>query len=333
MKKNFTQLIILGAVIVGLVLFLVFNNTSRMNYQLPEVPKVAREDISKITVTSPAGAVELQKDGDAWKIMPQGFPVTKTMIDSMVQEISELSLTELVSDNKEVYSRYNLDDAQKINVTAYKQDQVVRKYDIGKNAPSQHTFIRLDGNQNVYRAKGDFKLTFDKKVDDLRDKTVFSFAKEDVNSIEAVYEGKTVNVLKFVEKDTSAATEKKEESPTATKSPEGAQPEKTKTVWRDAATKKEIDQKFVDSTLEALYNLTCDSFFSQEQPDLFKKEIFKVTVKGQKDYVLTVYDKVKDKDENPAVSAGNPYKFTLASWRVTNMTTAFKDYVDKNKGK
>ncbi|MBN1409923.1 MAG: DUF4340 domain-containing protein [Spirochaetales bacterium] len=321
MKKNMIQLIILGGAIVVLVLFLVFNNINSINYKLPELSKVGKEEITRFTVTGPSGTMELVKDSDNnWKINPQGYPAAKNTIDTMVKEIAELTLTELVASGEEVFPRYNLDDANKVTITAYNGEKEVRKYEVGKSATSQHTFVKLMDDQNVYRAKGDFRYTFDKKIADIRDKTVFNFNKDDINSIETVFEGRTHTVLKYVEKDTSAEPEKDKD---------GNEIEKTKTVWRDSTTKEEIDPKFANDTLDALYNLNCIDYLENPPQEYFNKEYFRIALKGPKDYTLTVYDKIPEKEDFPTESAGNPYKFTLPAWRINNLTKLVTDMLDK----
>jgi hypothetical protein len=168
------EYIILIAIIIALGAYLSTRKTGQSNYEMPDLVKIEKKEISKISVKSGKDSYTLLIDGDKWKIGDRNLPADSKAVTSMLDTISELKLSALVSEKKS-YDRYELADDQKISVSAWAGKESVRQFDIGKPASSyRHTYIKLNDKPEIYLAEKNFQDKFPKASEKLIDKSVFT---------------------------------------------------------------------------------------------------------------------------------------------------------------
>jgi len=315
-KKEF---VILAALIVLLSLYLVFYNSDRTKYQLPAVPDIVKKDISKIELTAPKASIALAREDDAWTIGPQKYLADDKKMTRILDVIDTFTLTDLVSES-ENYIRYELDEENKIRVTAYEDGEPAIAFDIGKTAPSfRHTFTRLGEDPRVFYADGNFRSSFEQTVDTLRDKNVLSFDKNDIQSL-SIVKGETALTFSKVQ----VPVEKPEKEGEKTDAPPETEPE-TELVWQNDKGEK-IKQSKIDRLLNALSKLACYSY-----PDVVKREdlteaIYTVTLKGTADHSLSLFSKLeKDASEYPGVSSQSKYVFAMSASQSDNFMSIFDE--------
>lgn len=299
-KKEYIVLVI---IIVGLSLYLVLRSPDRTRYELPRVAEIHKKDISRIEI-SKAGATILlnNKDGN-WQVGPQGYPANTDRVTNILNVIEKLAVTALVAESRD-YSRYSLDDNDKITVRAWKDDKLTREFDIGKGATSyQHTFVKLAGDERVYHAKGDFRGQFDQTVDGLRDKTVLSFDRSGIQEIQMT-KGKDVVTLG------------RTEVPMEMRAGEEGDVE---TVWQTADGKKG-DNAQVERLITILSDLRCETYIDDLEKEDLADAIYTLQLKGVQDYSLSIFAKMEeDAKQYPAVSSENDYPFLLPEWQVKSL--------------
>lgn len=305
------EYLVLGGVIVALVLVLVLVNLSKSctGQTLPKIAQIKKDDITKIVFTSSAqGELTVEKDKEGkWRMIPQQYPVDKNSIDSMVANVSDITINGLISDKK-TYDRYNLDDANKISVSAFAGDKLARQYDVGKTSDtSSFTFIKLADNPNIYSAKGNIRAVFDKKVDDMRDKMVMNFARETITAFILETGGKTYTIRQELNKIDPAAT------------PEAGA--KAPAVWKTDLSDKPVSDTVINELFDGMMNLTCDSFVEGKTKQELSSQPFhyRVTARGAKDYVVTYVDSGVD-NQYTGFSSESDYPFKVASWKATKLT-------------
>ncbi|MEI6614110.1 MAG: DUF4340 domain-containing protein, partial [Chrysiogenales bacterium] len=182
--KAKNEYIILGVVIVALLLYLVLRNPNRLNYQLPGLPSIVKAEISRIDMAKAGATIRLEKKDSQWLIRPQGFSSDQTKVEAIVDAIFNLRLTALVSESKN-YSPYGLDKENEIIVKVYKNEQLLREFSVGNAASTyNHTYVKLANDPRVFHARNSFRSNLDQKIDDLRDKTVLKFDKDEISAIE-----------------------------------------------------------------------------------------------------------------------------------------------------
>jgi hypothetical protein len=301
LKKEY---FILAAILAALVLYLALHRSNRTHYQLPELPAVPEKQISKLEITTAENAVVLSKKDSTWSIEPKGYPADSTKVKSMLSVIETLKLTALVSESKN-YARYDLGNDKNIHVKAWTGKTPGREFYIGKTAPTfQHTFVKLTDDPNVYHAREDFRRKFDLSVNELRDKTVLSYAQETIREITLAQNNKTISLYR--KEIPEPPPEKKEAAA------EANQESKIKTVWEDTKGRN-ADPSKVSHLLSSLNRLECETYIDDSRKEDFKNPIYTVNLKGEKEYTLSIFAKKDKKDNNyPAVSSENDYPFSLS---------------------
>ncbi len=317
------EYIILGVILILLVGYLIFKNSNKTNYKLPSINKIKKDDVIKVALLKSNKTVVIQKENDKWYIIPEKYPVNGTKIDDMLKILTDLTITDLVSESKN-YALYELDDEKKVNVKAYsKDDKIIREFEIGKTASTyNHTFIKLVDNPNVYYAKEDFKSKFDVKADDLRDKTVMKFDLKQITSM-------TMNNTKekFAINKTSNNTDIKIDSKNSSSSSSSKSSETpSKDVWKtDAGI--EVNDDEVSDILETLSNLNCENYINNKTKKDYNFPIYSLTLKGTKEYTILIFK--KDGESYPAISSENDFPFLLTSWKAEKMMKKYDVFFKK----
>ncbi|MBF0303716.1 MAG: DUF4340 domain-containing protein, partial [Desulfamplus sp.] len=239
-----------------------------------------------------------KKDG-AWVVAgavpDKAYPADQESITKMLDVIKTLKLSALVSESGNL-TPYDLDNQNRINVIVKSKAEIVRKFEIGKNAPSfRHTFVRLDGSSSVYHAEKSFRRDFEKTIDDLRDKKVLSFDKNKISSI----------------------TMKKGDSMKTVALKDGKPLDNSANQSQSNDTSKENEA--VERILTTLSDLKCHSFTNTDNKNEFKdngiEESAKITLKADADKEISLILYKKDIKENyPAISSENIYPFLLNTY-------------------
>lgn len=309
-SKAKTEYIILGVVIVALLLYLVLRNPDRMNYQLPGLPAIVKAEISRIDIAKAGETIRLEKKDSQWLIKPQGFSSDPARLNAILDAIFNLSLTALVSESRN-YSPYGLDKDNEIIVKAYKNELLLREFSIGSAASTfNHTYVKLVNDPRVFHARNSFRDDFDQKVDNLRDKTVLRFDKNEISAIEISSGAEKILFMKNVKPLEVKAGEKKPESQ--------AMPPQGEASWL-MADGKPGNTSELNGILDQTSQLTCESFIAGKTKDDFQAPIFSVQLKGHKNFSLTIYQKAEKETGYAAVSSESPYPFLLSSYTADNV--------------
>ena len=325
LKKEY---IILAFVIIALSVYLVVRKTNRTLYRLPEVTKVAQKEITRLQVTKGDTAIVFNKKDNTWYIAPEDYPADGNRVKDMLETIENFTLTALVAESKN-YSRYDLNEALRVNVKAWQKDQLKRNIDIGKTASSfRHTFVKLEGDERVFHARGNFKNKFDLKKDDFRDKNVLAFKSSDIHFLQLTDKEQVSTFNKQqvpVEVKAPGTEEEKEKKDTSSSPPE------PKTSWQ-AADGQPIDEPELNRFLNSIANLRCESFIDKSKKEDFTSPLITLQLKGAKEYSLSVFDKLEEKDTNyPATSSVSDYPFLLSGSQADRIMKAHTKILKKTK--
>jgi len=326
-KKEY---IILGALIAALLLYLVFKGTDKVHYQLPELKPIDVNTLTGIEISKPGQNIKLIKKDDQWLMDPFGYPVEGSVITDITNNIKDLALTDLASRSKN-YTLYDLGKDKAIHVKAYRKDEVVRDFELGKAASTyNHGFVKLKDDDRVFLASQVYRVNFDKPLKDFRAKQVMKLDKNEISEID-------VDLIKDGKKFLFSKTAK----PVPAKAPtvQPAQPAQTpeaETTWT-MPDGKEGNTVTLDAILSQLSDLRCFNFIEDKKIEDFIAPIYTVKVKGKKDYVLSIYEKrggepkgaEGESDMYPAVSSENPYPFLINSYTVDMLMKKPEDLLKK----
>jgi hypothetical protein len=293
--------IILGLIIAALALYLALRRDDRAHYTLPVIPALAAQDLTRVQITRDGQTLELTREGDRWTIGPSGYAANPKQVQEMLASLAGIVLTALVSESAN-YALYELDDAHRISVQAWQGDQLRRRFDVGKVAPSfRHTFVKIHGDDRVYHAQEAFRHRFHTTAEELRDKTVLAFNRKDIREVELI-QGESRIVLKA-----------------ASDPPEGAAqgtPAEPRIRWQ-ASDGRAADLTAVDTLLVQLSQLACEKFLPDKNPSELKNPAFTIVLRGPAEHRLSIFAPLGPEDrDQPALSSAAPQPFLLSEFQV-----------------
>ena len=221
------------------------------------------------------------KDDGQWVVTQKKFPGDTRLIEEMIASIKGLAITTLISE-KENLKRYDLDKAKSIKVIAKDKDGILRRFSIGKTAPTQkHTFITLNDQKNIYHAKGNIRRIFNKSIDNLRDKQI---QKIDLNNTKSIKISKGASKRIITKKESQ---------------------------WQ-AQDDAELIQQSANSLIETLSDLRCSSYLETQTKTDFKSKtpFLKITLETEQTFEFILFPKT-EQNKYPGVSSQNKYVFLL----------------------
>jgi hypothetical protein len=301
LKKEY---IILALIIIGISVYLYMRKTDRTLYQIPDIPKVAKKDLTKLRIKKDDTSIVLNKKDNSWFIEPENYPADADKVGYMLDTIEDLTLTALVSESKN-YNRYELNDETKINVQAWNNDDLKRNFDVGKTAASfRHTFVKLADDERVFHAEGNFRSKFDTTTDMLRDKRVLAFKPEEILEFQIAKDQQTVSFIKAQVSAGDESTETGQSQPSASAD--------LSDKWQ-TADGRSCNENIVKQLLNTLSNLRCEKYIDDRKKEDFTSALFTLQLKGLQEYNLSVFPKINQSDSDyPAISSGNDYAFFLS---------------------
>jgi hypothetical protein len=315
-KKEY---IIIALIIIGLSIYLIGRKTDRTLYELPEVHAVDQKDLTRIEIAKGKESIVLSKKDESWYIEPQGYAADAKKVKAMLDTLDDLTVTALVSESKD-YIRYDLGAEDKINVKAWQADSLKREFDVGKSASSfRHTFVKLADDERVFHARDNFRNTFDQTRDDLRDKKVLAFTKDDIKTIQISTPKQSLTIAKTEvpsseKKDAASSSEEKDEAASTEEKTDEKKP--AQTVWQTPEGQT-ADNAVLNRVLSTLSNLSCQGFIEDRKKDSFTDAEYNFQATDSQTHYLSIYPKFKEEDKNyPATSSGSEYAFLLSDSQV-----------------
>jgi hypothetical protein len=310
-KKEY---ILLALLIASSMAYLVFKPTDSIHYTLPGLKALKAEDITKIEVTRAGHMTLLTKKGKSWYISPGNWRADQTKVSEMLDKLSGLIVTDLVSESKS-FERYQLDDKNKVILKAFSNNEIRRDLSIGKTAPTNsHTYIRLPGDNKVYLASGDLSRLFLTPIAELRDMQVLGFASEGITSIEISEAGKTTVLSK-------------QELP-----PDNSQKEPAKGAVKLFTWKNEkgdtVDKGIIDPFLSGLSRIYCEKYLDDGIKSSLINPVITLKLKGPKEYSLSIYEKIGG--NIPALSSESDSPFAFPGYKLDTLKKSL-DEVRGNK--
>ncbi|MFW6124416.1 MAG: DUF4340 domain-containing protein [Acidobacteriota bacterium] len=301
------EYIVLTAVVCILILILIVTSgRNKMSYKLPRLDKIEQDSVSQLEINTQKESISIQRSQNEWLIMPQKYKADPNKVNEMLDVIRNLTLTELVSDKKN-YSRYELDEENRIQVKVFSEGELIREFFIGKPSSTySHTYIRMAESSHVFHARDSFRSIFEQNVSGLRDKSVMEFLKEEITGLILSGEFGSLEFKKQISQFDPELKEQEEEK-------ENEVSPSLEEVWltQDGKNAKTSE---INSILSKLSSLNCDSYMEEQKQEKENLDdpIYTIIAKGVKDYKLEIYAPREGEEEYPALSSENDYAFLLA---------------------
>ncbi len=311
------ETILLVMTIGALTAYLVFRKTEETHYRLPKPSDIVKEEVTRITIEKAGSTITLKRDGDIWRILPEGYRVDGAAVDRMLEIISGLRLTAMASE-AENYTVYDLDEADRVEVTAFKGDDPLLALDVGKAAPSRrHTFVKLKDDKRIYHAEKNFRSYFDKDVSSLRDKQVLKID-EEISEMILTAGKKSLHILR--------ATAPVEVNPKQGSAEAGGDVSDQGASRWETVDGKPVPGKEMDGLVKTLSNLKCDDYIEEKENDI-GDPTFSVALKGAKNYELFLYGEREGKII--AGSSETDDLFLIPDWKAKQIRKDFDDLLEK----
>lgn len=301
MKKEYLILILIIAVLAG---YLVLKKEDRRHYTLPEPPAVDTEKIDRLLVEKKDQTLEFIRKDSGWVVTDQAYPADDTAVTQMLDTLSGLTLSALVSERQDL-TRYELDKDHGLAVTAFEGKTPVLSITIGKTASTfNHTFVMLENDPGIYQAKDGFRSHFNKSLDEFRDRQVLAFQPEQVKAV-------------------TIQTPEKQVALTA-REPAGDDEKAREPVflYEDGTAP---DPKTVSNLLHSLSALMCDQYVPDMDKAQLESETPDLTLVLETDVSLVLKLFGQDKEEGKAVSSTNGYVFSLKPYEAEDITSYAHD--------
>ena len=309
-KKEY---ILLALLIASSMAYLVFKPTDRIHYTLPGLKVVKADDITKMEVTRAGHTTVLTKKDKSWYISGGNWRADQTKVSEMLDKLSGLTVTDLVSESKS-YERYQLDNKNKVILKAFSNNTISRELSMGKTAPTNsHTYIRLPGDNKVYLASGDLPRLFMAPAAELRDMLVLGFASELITSIEILEAGKSTVLTK-------------EELPLDKSQKEPAKGAVRLYIWKNGKGET-VDKAIIDPFLSGLSRIYCEKYLDEAMKASLVNPVITLTLKGAKEYTLSIFEKTGE--ILPAVSSGSESPFVFPGYKLETLKKSLDEIMGR----
>jgi hypothetical protein len=162
------------------------HSSSTVATTLPDV-KLSSDDADKITKIAIKNAdkadVVLEKQGDTWMLTkPLRFPANQQNVKSLLDNLKELKLKDVIDNGTTQYATYDLGDAKSVHVEAYKGDAKTTNLYFGKSG-TRGQMTRVSDKDGVYVATGYSSYLYTREVKDWRDREILKFDDANVLSV------------------------------------------------------------------------------------------------------------------------------------------------------
>lgn len=321
------ELIVLVVVIVVLSAYLINYKKDNTHYSLPEITKISQKQAVGLEIKYHGEVIKLHKKGEQWYSDEKDYLMDKYKIDEMLKVISNLKITDLVSeksaglnqDNSDQsnYKRYELADDNSILIKISGDDKKSFEFKIGKSAQSyNHTFIKLSGNPNIYLAQENFREEFEISLEELRDKTVLSFIAKSIQEVTVKKENKEVTVIREVVKPESLNSASTSVTDNSSNKSNKKTPAEPLFVWKDLD-KKEVENSSIDKLVSVLSNLKCIKYIPIKNKEESNNALYTIDLKADKNKVFKIFifkdNKKTDEEQGNywAISSENGSPFIL----------------------
>ena len=270
------------------------------------------DEIDELVIESPSESFTLVKEGENWFGGEKKYGITKSYVDSFIEQISEIRALDKVGSlgNASNAERYELDDSHKVTVTAKKDGKVLRTLNVGKEASaSSQTYITVDDKKDIYLAAGNIHSTFNISLASIRSRTVWQLDKASITG---------VNIKKYAE-DGSV------ESLAISKMGSGED-----IVWNISPAEIQVDSALAQNWFDSLATLTTPVWHGEKE-NLGGNKIADAEISsGFKTVKITIYEIAAEGENGKptyyAESSETPYVFDLASYAVDKFLKKAEDF-------
>jgi hypothetical protein len=251
--------------------------------------------VDKLEIISTKLAVTLERQGGKWMLTsPLRYQANETFVAEAVGKGKHIEVSKPVSTNPENQFRFEVDTTG-TRVQMYERGTLKAVFFVGKASPSfTETYVRPAGSNDVYLTNGILTSTFNRRLEDWRERTVFKTDQEGIKNVKFTY-GDTTFTLAL--KDS---------------------------LWKIG--NDSTVQPTVKSFLSTLANVQADEFVDSALADAPK-----LTAAIEVNGIQLRFYATKDATKYFVQTSESPQWYVLQQWRVTQLLKRKKEFLPAAK--
>ncbi len=204
-KNNRTLIIVFAVLLVAVVAnYLIKNSRGERTFR-DDIIEYKADEIGKITFVKAAGSEEISlfREDTVWKIQAgdQKYPADQDLANQIVEELAFITAERLVATKKDLWKEYDVTDSAGVKLTVYGPKKATTGLIIGRFSYNQanrqpSTFLRLDGENEVFAVEGYLGMVFNRDINSLRAKSLFKGNRDDLTRFTFAYPDSSFTVVK-----------------------------------------------------------------------------------------------------------------------------------------
>ena len=272
-------------------------------------PDFEKEQVTKIEVKGPTKKVSLERKEEGWLISDtDGFTADPQLVNSALDTIKNFTRENRVSKNPEKQEIFEVTQGKSIEVKVSNADQkILAHFYIGKTGPDFFsTYLRKEGSDEVLQV-GSIKSTFDKTIENWRDKNILNFPSDTITQL----------TLKTVKKEITLEKDEKGDWHIT-------KPEKAKA-------KKDVVTTMV-TTLASLRAIDFAEDYDPKKYQLDKPQITITAILGDKEEkLLLIGKKHEEKSQHYVKNQAKKTIFLVGKYQIDKMNKTLDDLKEEEK--
>ena len=159
------------------------SSTTASTVKLLNIPA---DQVQQIDVKKKDGTgIDLKRANGKWQIVaPQALSADQDAVSGLTSALAPLNADSVVAKNSSARSQYGLNNPS-LTVTLNLKDGKKDTIKFGDDAPAGSlVYAKADSDPKIYAVSSSVKSSFDKSVNDLRDKRLLTFNSEKLTSLE-----------------------------------------------------------------------------------------------------------------------------------------------------
>ena len=165
--------------IVGIIQIIINTRSTVKNFTFSETP-------DQIVIEKSDGNLNIVSEDGKWFINDEKYEALQSNIDSMIDYAQNISALDKVASlsNAASISKYEFDENNAIKVTISAKGKELRTFTLGKDASTGiQCYATVNGTNDIYLVDGDYRNIFDKTLDQVRSKTIYTVDSVDISSV------------------------------------------------------------------------------------------------------------------------------------------------------
>jgi len=198
-----TLFITFGLLLAIVVITQLWKNKQGDSNFKSELFTIDTAQVSSITIV-PKGSkdeVKLVKSGNTWSLQTTGrtYKADQSIPRGMLAELLSIRADQIAGTEKSEWPQFELSDTSSTWVRVEEKGKVTGDFRIGKFSFKQPntmtTYIRLANDENVYAISGFLAMSFNRTLNDLRDKTFVDVNAGNITKVSFLYPADSSFVL------------------------------------------------------------------------------------------------------------------------------------------